>query len=251
MGDAGTMLHFAVRDTGIGLSEQGKGRLFQKFSQADSEHHAQVRRHRLGLAIRKLLAELMGGAMWVESDGRGTGSTFHFHDPRRRPVRWRGRARALAGAAHRAGKRILVVDDNATNRRILTLQTARVGHGRGAGHGVAGHALVLLGAERFDLAISTCTCRAWTARRWRDGREAGQPLPLVLFHLARPQGSRRDACSPPRWSKPLHQSHLFDTMAAGSQDAHRARPRLPPGHAPPRWPSAIRCASRSPRRTTS
>src|SRR4029079_12372096 len=71
-------LSSAVRDTGIGWSEQGRSRLFQSFSQADSSTTRKYGRTPLGLAISKRLAELMGGSMWVESAGPGHGSTFFF-----------------------------------------------------------------------------------------------------------------------------------------------------------------------------
>ncbi len=127
-GDAGPLLHFTVRDTGIGLSQDGLGRMFQKFSQADSTTTRKYGGTGLGLAISKLLAELMGGTMWAESGGAGQGSSFHFtigYHATELPV---GTRRDFLGEQPALkGKRILVVDDNATNRRILALQTAKWG----------------------------------------------------------------------------------------------------------------------------
>ncbi|HEY6356331.1 MAG TPA: GAF domain-containing protein, partial [Burkholderiaceae bacterium] len=126
--DEGGVLHFAVRDTGIGFTEQGKGRLFQKFSQADSSTTRKYGGTGLGLAISKLLAELMGGTMSAESEGPGRGSTFRFTIQAAATTLPHGTRRELVGEqAPLKDKRILVVDDNATNRRILALQAAKWG----------------------------------------------------------------------------------------------------------------------------
>jgi len=114
-------LHFAVRDTGIGIPPERMDRLFQSFTQVDASTARKYGGTGLGLTISKRLVELMGGRVWVESQP-GTGSTFHF-TVRAVPT---GSAPPvfLAGPIPElAGKRVLVVDDNRTNRQILELQT--------------------------------------------------------------------------------------------------------------------------------
>src|SRR6202035_3501241 len=71
------LLHFCVRDTGIGIPENKRERLFKSFSQVDSSTTRQFGGTGLGLAISKRLAELLGGRVWVESN-IGRGSAFHF-----------------------------------------------------------------------------------------------------------------------------------------------------------------------------
>jgi PAS domain S-box-containing protein len=114
-------LHFVVRDTGIGIPPERMDRLFQSFSQVDASTTRRYGGTGLGLAISKRLSEMMGGTMWVESEV-GKGSTFHFTiqaEAAPSPMRV-----GLQGIQpDLSGKRVLVVDDNATNRRILTLQT--------------------------------------------------------------------------------------------------------------------------------
>ncbi len=116
-------LHCAVRDSGIGIPADRLNRLFQVFSQVDASTTRQYGGSGLGLAICKRLVELMGGRIWVESTV-GAGSSFQWEIPCEAvpsgPSAYLGRK-----AASLEGRRLLVVDDNATNRRLLTLQTTR------------------------------------------------------------------------------------------------------------------------------
>jgi signal transduction histidine kinase/DNA-binding response OmpR family regulator len=118
-------IHFAVRDTGIGIPADRFDRLFQSFSQVDTSTTRRYGGTGLGLAISKRLTELMGGRIWAESE-LGKGSTFHFTIvAEAAPALTQG---ALPGPRPPlAGKRILIVDDNRTNRRILRLQAEKWG----------------------------------------------------------------------------------------------------------------------------
>ncbi|WP_238993720.1 response regulator [Calothrix sp. PCC 6303] len=113
-------IEFAVKDTGIGIPADRMNRLFQSFSQVDASTTRQYGGTGLGLAICKRLCEMMGGKIWVESEA-GVGSTFSFNI-------WAEISENQAFQEESAdneflGKRVLIVDDNATNRQILTLQT--------------------------------------------------------------------------------------------------------------------------------
>ncbi len=113
--DQGQLVYFAVRDTGIGLTKEQMGRLFQAFEQADASTTRQHGGTGLGLAISKRLAQLMGGGVGVESD-EGKGSTFWFT------------ARLGNGEATRRhtvpsdlrGRRVLIIDDNPQARAVLS-----------------------------------------------------------------------------------------------------------------------------------
>jgi PAS domain S-box-containing protein len=124
-GDEMHELHFTVRDTGIGIPKDRIDRLFQSFSQVDASTTRRYGGTGLGLAISKRLSEMMGGTMWVESEV-GKGSAFHFivkaqAGPTPEPVYARGKHAQLAG------KRLLVVDDNAANREVIQRQASSWG----------------------------------------------------------------------------------------------------------------------------
>ncbi|MEJ8814249.1 GAF domain-containing protein [Variovorax ureilyticus] len=209
-------LTFAVRDTGIGLTEQGKSRLFQSFSQADSSTTRKYGGTGLGLAISKRLAELMGGTMWVESAGPGTGSTFFFTIEAPIAVAPPSRRREFVGVQpEMAGKRLLIVDDNATNRRVLSLQTAKWGMASRATASPLEALQWLDAGERFDVAIVDMHMPEMDgltlAQRIRAGHAA---LPLVLFSsVGRRETGDGESVFNAFLSKPIHQSQLFDTLA--------------------------------------
>jgi signal transduction histidine kinase/DNA-binding response OmpR family regulator len=110
------LLHFSVRDTGIGIPAEKQARIFEAFSQADGSTTRKYGGTGLGLTVSRRLAKMMGGEMWVESEP-GRGSCFHF------TARMAASQLILPGATGPScsaeGKRFLVVDDNETCRRIL------------------------------------------------------------------------------------------------------------------------------------
>ena len=116
-GEEQALLHFQVRDSGIGMSAEQCRRLFQPFSQADSSTTRKYGGTGLGLAISKHLVELMGGRIWVESE-LGRSSTFHFEVSL--GVQRDAQPRRMFTADELLGIRVLVVDDNASAREILS-----------------------------------------------------------------------------------------------------------------------------------
>ncbi len=114
---AGVSLHFSVRDTGIGIPPEKQSRLFRPFEQADSSTTRQFGGTGLGLAICKSIVELMGGKIWLESEP-GAGTVVHFIVTLESSPVIVGPA-SLIDARELEGMPVLIIDDNATNRRIL------------------------------------------------------------------------------------------------------------------------------------
>ncbi|MEI7990668.1 MAG: GAF domain-containing protein, partial [Chloroflexota bacterium] len=205
-------LHFAVRDTGIGIPEDRLDRLFQSFSQVDASTSRKYGGTGLGLAISKRLSEMMGGEMWVESQA-GVGSTFHF-TIQIEAARLEVRTRFSGEQPRLAGRRLLVVDDNATNRRIIILQSHAWGMlTRETGSPNEALSWIKQG-DPFDLAIVDMHMPEMDGimlgKEMRKLRDA-KTLPLVMLSSL---GSREAGADQVDWAayltKPIKQSQLFN-----------------------------------------
>lgn len=122
--DENALIRVAVTDTGIGISEEGRARLFQSFSQADGSTTRKYGGTGLGLAICKRLVEMMGGTIGVTSQV-GEGSCFWFTMNLRKQVH--GSCGVDPSDTVLAGLRIVIVDERAINRKILELLTKKWG----------------------------------------------------------------------------------------------------------------------------
>ncbi len=214
-------LTFVVRDTGIGLSPEGLSRLFRSFSQADSSTTRKYGGTGLGLAISKRLAELMGGRMWAESDGPGRGALFSFTiEAAVAELPAAGKREFIGVQPELVDRRVLIVDDNATNRRILSLQAGKWGM-RTRDTASPEEALSWLARDAtprdaFDLAILDMHMPEMDGLELaRRIRALDPPLPLVLFSsLGRREAGDVDRVFSAYLAKPLRQSQLFDTLVS-------------------------------------
>lgn len=194
-------LIFAVKDTGIGMSPEARERLFQPFLQADSSITRKFGGTGLGLAISRRLIELMGGSLAVESSP-GTGSTFSItlHLPESPG------AAALASTPNEEPEqaaetipplRILLVEDNAINRKVARLMLARLG--QEPVEAVNGLEALALWHERdFDLILLDLQMPVLdglsTARRIRAEQPPDKPVPRIYAFTANAFVEDRQAC---------------------------------------------------------
>ena len=248
-------LHFAVKDTGIGIPPDRIDRLFRSFSQVDSSTTRKYGGTGLGLAISKRLCEIMGGSMWVESPSPsppqaespspspplaggtegGSGSTFHFTiqaEAAPAPLRPYLQANQL----DLKGRRVLIVDDNATNRRILTLQTQGWGMvPQATGSPEEALEWIRRGAP-FDIAIldqqmpeMDGLMLAAEIQRERGGDALSNvPLPLVMVSSLGPREANTDGGEFAAFLlKPVRASQLYNALVGILATEERPAQREP------------------------
>jgi CheY-like chemotaxis protein/HPt (histidine-containing phosphotransfer) domain-containing protein len=211
-------LLFKVRDTGIGIPQDRMDRLFKSFSQVDSSTTRQYGGTGLGLAISKQLAELMGGTMWVESEA-GKGSTFFFEIQASPAEPGTVEDRRVYDASHFEGKRVLIVDDNPTNCRILSLQCSNWGLEALAVPSASKALEYMKQGEKFDLGILDMQMPdmdgidlAVAIRSLESG--AAMPL-MMLSSVGKPEHRQADllvAQFKVFLSKPVKQFRLYKAM---------------------------------------
>ncbi len=228
--DKQTWLHFAVRDSGIGMTEEELGQLFQSFSQADGSTTRKFGGTGLGLAISKRFVELMGGRIWAESKP-GIGSTFHFRIPftKYTPIQQND----LNAMSRRQAKsldncRILVVDDDEAVRlvfcdwiRPLAAHVEAVGSGHAA---LSALMLATQDKKPFDVALLDWKMPRMngleTIRRMRARNDIVLPRMIMISAYDRAECVRqtRELGLDAILSKPVTKRQLEETLKAAIQN---------------------------------
>ncbi len=199
-------LHFAVQDTGIGISEDRINLLFQPFSQMDPSTTRLYGGTGLGLAISKKLVEMIGGRIWAESK-EGVGSTFHFaiRAPSVQPE-----PQPAAVSLQLMGKRVLIVEDNKTNRRILGTQVYDWGMIPMAVSSGQEALKYIRRGDDFDIAVLDMDLKDMSGIELEgELRKYNETLPLVLLMSLGKHISPNHAYL----TKPIKPSQLYKVLA--------------------------------------
>ena len=231
--ETSAVIHFCVRDTGIGIVKEKQDMVFGAFTQADSSTTRKYGGTGLGLAITKRLIDLMGGKLWLESEP-GVGSAFHFtirfELASAQPTPFYPDPKILSHAS------ILVVDDNETNRIILVemlgrwgMQVATAKDGR--------EALEILGragspAPRFAAVISDLQMPHMDGFEFveniRKSAQFGQ-IPVLMLSSSAQQGEHercRQLGISAHLAKPIQPSELLDAILS-ALSLHATEPSRP------------------------
>ncbi len=238
-----TELRFEIRDTGIGISPEAQARLFSPFTQADNSTTRRFGGTGLGLTISRHLVHIMGGRIGVESEA-GKGSTFWFtarFEKQANPQRNR-----VETALDLADVRVLIVDDNATNRKILHHQVVswKMRNGAEAEDAEGGLTLLREAAQRGEpYAVTLLDMQmpgmdgVELARRIKADPALAATKLVMLTSLGRhlDDASLREIGIEACLVKPVKQSRLFDTLvtALAGSAPERFKPETAAAAAPP------------------
>jgi CheY-like chemotaxis protein/HPt (histidine-containing phosphotransfer) domain-containing protein len=214
-------LHFAVRDTGIGIPPEKLHRLFQNFSQVDNSISREYGGTGLGLAISKGLVELMHGRLWVESVP-GQGSTFHFVLPLQAT---NSQSTINVQRPELSGTRVLIVEDNALHRHVLSRQLQKWGmrpseaanHTDAIRHAKAGVDIVLLDQQLPQNESSSIL------RELRQSASTKALPVVVLTSVGCKSEPETNAVFVSKPVKPAQLQTAFLQLTAGSNTAPRTR----------------------------
>jgi signal transduction histidine kinase/CheY-like chemotaxis protein len=233
-------IHFTVRDTGVGIPNDRFDRLFKSFSQVDASTTRRYGGTGLGLAICKRLSEEMGGRIWVESEV-GKGSAFHFTILAEAVDVPKDVERA-SGAPELAGRRVLIVDDNRTNRRILRLQTEKWGMvARETDSAIEALEWIRRG-DPFDVALLDYQMPEMDGvaltNEIRKLKGAESLAIVLLTSIGRPLSEHGDAGYAAVLSKPLRLSQLHDRLLEIIEGPREQAPRAASSPPIPPTPAA-------------
>ncbi len=230
--EADVLVRFSIKDTGIGIAPEKQARMFEKFTQADASTTRRYGGTGLGLAISKRLVELMGGEIGLSSEeGRGSEFWFTVHLAKQAESE-----HPVVPAAELRGAHILVVDDNATNREVLSTQLrawgARPEEAPDGPSALLALAQARDAADQFVAAILDMQMPDMDGTDVARAIKADDTLKDIRLVLLTSLGQRGDARQMEEIGfsaylmKPARQSDLFDslsTVLAGSQLGRGAR----------------------------
>jgi PAS domain S-box-containing protein len=211
-------LRISVHDSGIGIPPDRMDRLFKTFSQVDASTTRQYGGTGLGLAISKRIVELMGGRIWVESTP-GKGSTFCF-EVEGAPAPSPSKPYAAGRVPLFTGRRLLIVDDNATSCRVLCQQAVTWGMVPRAVSSAAEALTLLQRDERFDLLLLDHDLGATSGlRAAEEFRCIRSPAELPIAYMTVPGQPRPPAtlAIAATINKPVKTAALYDVFREALQ----------------------------------
>jgi signal transduction histidine kinase/CheY-like chemotaxis protein len=223
--DGQVRVAFSISDSGIGISQEQQGRIFDAFTQADGSTTRKYGGTGLGLAISRRLVERMGGALELESE-LGRGSTFRFEvafgtAPARPPALSEGRA--LQGLP------VLVIDDHPVNRRVLASYATRMGMvpvtAADAEAGLALAEEAWLGGKPFEMVFCDCCMPGMDGFDFVEaarGRQALAGVPVLILSSMDAADNARRASGAVCLTKPVGPDELQDAAVAAHRGAGRS-----------------------------